>query len=243
MFKAAMVENHVHDNLQSFLMGFVTQATILFVRAKTWVYTVVVCGCIAMIGALRAVVGRVILQNRCKPQGSYTQFFEVIEMLTYSFQVATMAQTRLCTVVPVSLHALDLVIVCATRGKAVGHQHVEYIGIAEALAVFTFHFAGFQFIFDLLLRLSLSEVQDHLAGLGTFQIHVYQQVVGTVQSYETVNFDTWVIGCYICCLDAFSVNHELQAGIFHAGKPVARFNLVYLYSCIHTQCSAQKEGG
>ena len=57
MLKAAVVENHIHHHLQTMLMGFVRQSAIVLIGAETRVNTVIVCGCIAMIGAGAVTVG------------------------------------------------------------------------------------------------------------------------------------------------------------------------------------------
>ena len=68
-------------------------------------------------------------------------------MLTDAVQVATMTQRRLRTVFLISPHSLDLRIVALSLGKAVGHQHVEHVGIGEAHALVATHLALLQLIF------------------------------------------------------------------------------------------------
>ena len=65
-----------------------------------------------MICALCSVVGRVILEHRSKPQGGYTEFLEVVEVLANAFEVASVAQGWLGAVVLVCAHSLYLVVVC-----------------------------------------------------------------------------------------------------------------------------------
>ena len=106
-----MVENHVHHNLQSFLVCLVNQATVFLVGAEARIHTVVVGTGITMIGGETVVVGRVVLQDGRKPQGGNTQLVEVIEVLADAFQVAAMAQAGLAAVVHIRVQAFDLVVV------------------------------------------------------------------------------------------------------------------------------------
>ena len=50
MVETAMIENHVHHNLQSFAVSFVHKTLILVVGSEAWVYTIVVGSGIAVIG-------------------------------------------------------------------------------------------------------------------------------------------------------------------------------------------------
>ena len=73
MFEARVVENHVHHHLQPFLMGLVAQLTIVVVRTKAGVNTIVVRGGIAVIGRVAAlVVRRVVFQDWRQPKGRHT---------------------------------------------------------------------------------------------------------------------------------------------------------------------------
>ena len=106
-----MVENHVHHNLQSFLVCLVNQLAVFLIASETRVYAVIVGRGITMIGGETVVVGRVVLQDGRKPQGGNTQLVEVIEVLADAFQVATMAQAGLAAVVHIRVQAFDLVVV------------------------------------------------------------------------------------------------------------------------------------
>ena len=50
MVESAMVENHVHNHLQTFAVSLVYKTLILVVGTETWVYTIVVGSGIAVIG-------------------------------------------------------------------------------------------------------------------------------------------------------------------------------------------------
>ena len=93
-------------------MSLVAQKAILLITSETRVNTVVVGGGITMISALCTMVRRVILKHRGKPQGGNTELLEVVEVLSYAFEVASVAQGRLGAVVGISTHSLYLVVIC-----------------------------------------------------------------------------------------------------------------------------------
>ena len=88
-----MVENHIHHHLQTTAVGFVAQAAILLVGAKTWIYLVVVGRGIAMVGAdvMVVAIGRVVLEHGSEPQCGHTQLGEVIQVLADALDIAAVA--------------------------------------------------------------------------------------------------------------------------------------------------------
>ena len=73
MLKTAMVEDHVHDNLQSFRMGLVAETLVVLVRTEAGIHLVIIGGGIAMIGGEAVVCVRgVVLKYGGKPEGGYT---------------------------------------------------------------------------------------------------------------------------------------------------------------------------
>ena len=80
-------------------MTFVYEGFILLIRTEARVNTIVIGGCVAVIGTVFATIGRaIILQYWCQPQGCNTKVSEVIEVLAESFKVATMSKTWLIAV-------------------------------------------------------------------------------------------------------------------------------------------------
>ena len=94
-------------------------------------------------------------------------------MLAYALKVASVAQAWLRTVVPVGAHALYLVVVGTAGGETVGHEHVEYVGIAEAHVLVAALLAWLELIGYLPLLPALLEVEGHGAGLCACEVHVY----------------------------------------------------------------------
>src|SRR3712207_2683729 len=129
MFKATMVEYHIHHYLQAFLMGLVNQSTIIFVAAEAWIYLVIIGGRVTVIGAMAVSVGRVVLQNGGEPKRRNAQLIEIIEVFHNAVEVASVAQTGLRAVFPIGIEALDLRRMALALGKTVGHEHVKYVGI------------------------------------------------------------------------------------------------------------------
>ena len=93
-------------------------------------------------------------------------------MLTYSLKVASVAQTWSRAVACLVAHVLESVVLHIAVGKAVGHEHIEHVFIAEAYSFVACHSAVFQLILHLLGLLALLETHCHLASLGTFKVEV-----------------------------------------------------------------------
>ena len=137
MVVAAVVEDHIHHDLQTFGMRLVGEFPVFLVGAETWVHAVVVGSGIAMISAVAVLVGRVVLQDRSEPESSHAEVCEIVEMLSDALEVAAVSQTGLTAVVDIVLHPFDLVVVEAPIGKAVGHEHIEHVSIAEPTTLLT----------------------------------------------------------------------------------------------------------
>ena len=163
VLQTAVVENHIHNDFQSFGVSLIGESLILLVGTEARVNTVVVGSGIAVIGAEAVVVGRIVLQHRSEPKSRNTQLVEIVEMLADAFKVAAMAQTRLGAVVLICIHALYLVVVAAATGKAVGHKHIENVFVGKAMTLCT----SFLALFQLVLHLLTIYLQSHLARLCT----------------------------------------------------------------------------
>lgn len=119
-----------------------------------------------MIGTVLGIIRTVVLQNRSKPQGSYAQLVEIIQMLADSLQVATMTKTWRRAVAGLVTHVLECIVLQIAIGKAVGHQHVEHILVRETDTLVTRHLAVFNTyftFFDCLPCLKLSVISPALA--------------------------------------------------------------------------------
>ena len=165
-----MVENHIHHNLQTFLVSLIYQLLIIGIGSETWIYTIIIGGSISMIAAVLAVARTVVLQNRSKPQGGYTQLVEIIKMLTDSLQVTTMSQTRLRTVAGLIAHGLKGIILQIAIGKSVWHQHIEHIFIRKTDALVASHLTVLQHILHLLRLFALLEVEGHFTSFGPIEV-------------------------------------------------------------------------
>ena len=153
-------------------------------------------------------------------------------MLTDTIQVATMTQTGFCAILHIVAHTLYLLGMVGALRKAVGHQHIEHIGIGKAHTLVAAHLA----LLELVLHLGLTEVQCHDAWLCTAQVHVDEQIVGRVEAHQTIDNHARVIGCNTCNIaDTFSVHHQLHLRILHAYIPVGGFDTVNngLFCCTH----------
>ena len=69
MLKTTMVEDHIHHNLQSFGMRLIAESPVIVITSETWIYTVVVRRCIAMIGGIAIlIIRRIVFQHRGEPK-------------------------------------------------------------------------------------------------------------------------------------------------------------------------------
>ena len=152
MLEARVVEDHVHNHLQPFLVGLVTQTAVVGIGTEARVHLVVVRRGIAVIGRVAVLrVGRVVIQYGCQPQGRDTQLLEVVQVFADAVQVAAMAQRGLCAVFLIGAHTLHLRIVPGTLCKAIGHEHVEHVTVVEPYALVAAHLALLQLVLHLLL--------------------------------------------------------------------------------------------
>ncbi len=235
MLKSTVVEDHVHYHFQPLGVCLIYQTAILIVSAKSWVHTIVVgCG-IAMIGIVVHAHRRVVLEHWCEPQCRHTQLGEVVQVLTDALQVATVAHAGMRAVAPVAAHALDHIVARVAIGKAVGHEHVEHIGVGEAVTLRSLLLAGFECILHCLLLLALLELELHYTGLGTACAQIDQQIVRRVESHQTVDTDTCIVGSYLGITDALAIDHQLHRrhGIVKPNIPVGGLNAVDLDRRLH----------
>ena len=222
-------------------MSLICKTSVVCISTETRINVVIVCRCVTMICALFvSIVRRIVFKNRSKPQCCNTQFCKIIEMLTYSFQVATMTQTRFITITCVFVHAFYLVITLVTIGKTVGHKHVKHIGIIKTLTLASSHFTLKKFVINLLCLLAIGKPKCHLTRLGIFHVKINQKIVCTARTDNTINLDTCIVSCYISRCNTFAIYHELQRRILHTYKPVCRFYFINLYLCTDCHCSKQK---
>ena len=210
MFEAAMVENHIHHNLQTFLVSLIYQLLIIGIGSETWVYTIIIGGSISMITAVLAVTWTVVLQNRGKPQSGYTQLVKIIQVLADSLQVATMAQTRLCTVAGLITHRLKGIILQIAVGETVWHQHIEHIFIRETDALIARHLTVLQHILHLLRLFALLEVEGHLTSLCPIEVKINQEIIRRIKAGDAVYLHTRIVYRYIGILDILAIHHQLE---------------------------------
>ena len=232
MFYAAVVEDHIHYNLDATVVAFGYQLLILFVGAETRINLIVIGSSIAVVRT----TGHVVFQYRSEPKGSYTQVGEVIQILLDTCKVATVAGVRIVAVYFIFGHAGNLVIIRIAVCETVGHQQVEGVGSIETFVFTTLLAACFQFILfdDFLFALCKSE--SYFTGFHIFlQSQVDNQVVGTFQLDSAAQRNTGIVDSNRRVTDVFTVDHKLEFGILHSGIPKRRIDFVYVHSCIRTK--------
>ena len=120
---AAVVEDHVHNDLHTSLVSIVDEVDIFLVGAETWVYTIIV-GCrVTVIGT----TFHIIFQYGIEPDCRDAQVLDIIHVLFDAGQVAPVAGVGVIAVYLISLPQGDLVVVGVAVGEAVRHDQVEDI--------------------------------------------------------------------------------------------------------------------
>ena len=232
-------------------MGLITETAVIVVSAEAGIHAVVVGGGIAMIGGISVLrIGGIVLQHRRKPQRRHTEFREVVEVFADTVQVTAMTQRRLGAVFLIVSHTLDLRIMTGSLCKAVGHQHIEHIGIGETHTLVATHLPLFQpIVVSQLLTPSLLlsfKYQGHCARLGVLQVHIDEQIVWRVEAHKAVNPDTRIISCHTGDVaDALAIHHQLHSGVLHPHVPVGGLNTVnhWFFSCTHCHHVGHQNGG
>ena len=131
-------------------------------------------------------------------------------MLAYSLKVASVAQTWSRAVACLVAHVLESVVLHIAVGKAVGHEHIQHVFVAEAYAFVACHSAVFQLVLHLLGLLALLETQCHLASLCTLKVEVDQQIVGRVESCYRIDTHSGIFHFHIGVAHILAVHHKLQ---------------------------------
>ena len=123
MIAAAVVEDHVHNDLHASFVSIVDEVDIFLVATETQVYTVIV-GCrVAVIGT----TFHIIFQYGVEPDRRDAQVLDIIHVLFDAGQVAPVAGVGVIAVYLISLPQGDLVVVGVAVGEAVRHDQVEDI--------------------------------------------------------------------------------------------------------------------
>ena len=179
MLKAAVVEDHVHHHLQAFGMSLIAETLIVIVGTEARVHTVVIGSGITVISRKTVLlIGRVIFQDRCQPEGRHTEFVKVVEMLTDAIEVTAMTEGGFGAVFLVGSHTCHLRVVVGALCKTVWHQHIEHVGIGKAHALVATHLTLFQlerhFLTFSTFHLSPFKRQRHGARLGIAHVHIYK---------------------------------------------------------------------
>ena len=120
---AAVVEDHVHDDLHAPPVGIVDEVDIFLVGAEARVHPVIVGGRVAVIGT----AFHIVLQDGVEPDRRDAQVLDIIHVLFDAGQVAPVAGVGVVAVYLISLPQGDLVVVGVAVGEAVRHDQVEDI--------------------------------------------------------------------------------------------------------------------
>ena len=218
MLETTVVEDHIHHNLQAFSMSLITEFAIVIISAKTRIYTIVIrCGIAMICGKAIRLIWRVVLEYRCKPKSSNSKFLEIVKVFTDTIEVTTMTQRRLCAILLISSHSLNLRIMVCALSKTVRHKHIEHIGIGESHTLVATHLTSLQ----LILHLYLAKLKSHSARLGILKVHIDKKIVWRVQTHKTIDGDTRIIsGDRSHITYPLAINHQLNLRILQSDKPI-----------------------
>ena len=136
-----------------------------------------------------------------------------------------------------SANGFYLVVVSVSACEAVGHEHVEHVGIGEARSLRSSLFPSLEYVFHVTFFLSDGEAQVHLSRLGTVEVEIDEEVVGRVETHDGVDGRRWVVGGDIGLCDALSIDHQLQLRVLHPSIPVSGVDAVdsgFLFGCTHS---------
>ena len=174
MLETTMVEYHIHNNLQTLSMSLITELAIVIISTKARIYTIIIrCGIAMICRKTIRLIRRVVLEYRCKPKGCNSKFLEIVKVLTDTIEVTTMTQRRLCAILLIGSHSLNLRIVVCSLCKTVWHKHIEHIGIGESHTLVATHLTSLQ----LILHLYLTKLKSHSARLGILKVHIDKEIV------------------------------------------------------------------
>lgn len=86
MLVSAMVEYHIHDDFHTPVMAFGYQIPVIHVCPEPRIDPIIIGCCISMIRP----AGHIVFENRIQPNGRYAQVFDIVQVLSDTFQVPSM---------------------------------------------------------------------------------------------------------------------------------------------------------
>ena len=153
---AAVVEDHVHDDLHAASVGLVDEVDVLLHGAEARIDVVVVRDGVAVVGA------GVVLLDRVEPDGGHAQVIDVVEMIYHTLDVTTVTAAGAAAV---GAGAFDGVVVRIAVCKTVRRDEVQDVIGGESLCT-GFRAAGLQFERTDGPAVLAGEDDVHLAGPG-----------------------------------------------------------------------------
>ena len=243
MAVAAVVEDHVHDNFQSFRVSVVDEAAVVGVGAEARVNAVVVGGGIAVVGRHPVLFAHVVFEDRGEPEGCHAQLVEIVEMLTHAFQVAAMTQRGLRAVDGIRHAGLLFAVVGTPLREAVGHEHIQHIRLGEAAALLAWHLALAQLVVDGEAFLAELYVERHHARLCVFQVGIDKEIVWRIETDQRIDCHAGIGGGDLCVAYAGGGDENLHRGVFHADIPMFRFDVrdFQFRCCCHVECEDEQQ--
>ena len=120
MFASAVVKDHIHYDLQTFIMGGTNQLAKLFIITEARIDFIIIRNGIPVIRTF----GHIVLQDRIQPDGGNAQVGEIIQMIGYPFQVTSVTGIHIRTIHFRLAHSGNDIILRITVGETIGHDQV-----------------------------------------------------------------------------------------------------------------------
>ena len=214
---AAVVEDHVHDDLHAAGVGLVNEVDVLLHGAEARIDVIVVRDGVAVVGA------GVVLLDRVEPDGRHAQVVDVVEMVHDTLDVTAVTAAGAAAV---GAGAFDGVVVRVAICETVRGDEVQDVIGGETLGA-GFRAAGLQF--ERLDRPAVLAVEDNvdLAGPGSRRdVEIQENVVRVLGLDNVLDGDAGIRDGDLVLGDVRTVEENLQSGILHADPPEGRVHVL-----------------
>ena len=217
--RAGMVENHIHHNLESALMGLLDKKLPFLVRTEARIDPVIVGRGISVIRAAR----HIIFKHGTHPEGRHSERIEIVEMLTDAPHIAAVATIRVLAVRMdrMTESFIEIVAVGHPLRKPVGHQKIEHVGSIETPIFLGAPIAGFQLVRITETFSSNLIVERHFPGLRVGRDgEIKELIVRAVKAHLLRDADSGIVYREGGLRHIRALYHQLQRVVCHSNPPV-----------------------
>ena len=214
---AAVVEDHVHDDLHATGVGLVDEVDVFLHGAEARIDVIVVRDGIAVVSA------GVVLLDRVEPDGGHAQVIDIVEVVHDTLDVTAVAAAGAAAV---GAGTFDGVVVRVAVCKTVRGDEVQDVIGGEALGA-GFRAAGLQFEGTDRPAILAGEDDVHLARLGRrCDVQIQENVIRILSLDDVFDRDAGIGNGDLVLGDIRTVEENLQGGILHADPPERRVHVL-----------------